>query len=111
MVQITVPLDPAVVLFYSRLADSAGKPLEQVLSDALFKLVISPHLSAMEDDDPQNYKYYIEAIGAWSDISDAEPDKCDTSALETLMSRRRDKLVELSSSEVFTIYERMKEKE
>lgn len=84
---------------------------DAAVSDALFKLVISPHLSAMEDDDPQNYKYYIEAIGAWSDISDAEPDKCDTSALETLMSRRRDKLVELSSSEVFTIYERMKEKE
>jgi len=51
MVQITVPLDPAVVLFYSRLADSAGKPLEQVLSDALFKLAGELSLQALRSAD------------------------------------------------------------
>ena len=38
MTEITLHLEPAVVLFYSRIATAAGKPLEQVLSDALFKL-------------------------------------------------------------------------
>ena len=38
MIHITVPLEPAVVLFYGRIATAAGKELEQVLSDALFKL-------------------------------------------------------------------------
>ena len=38
MINITVPLDPCVVLLYSRIAEAAGKSLEQVLSDALFKL-------------------------------------------------------------------------
>ena len=51
MVQITVPLDPAVVLFYSRLADAAGKPLEQVLSDALFKLAGELSLQALRSAD------------------------------------------------------------
>ncbi len=89
---------------------SALAEADAAVSDALYKLVIAPHLSAMENDDPGNHKYYIEAIGALSDISDSDPEKCDTSALESLMSRRREKLVELSSSEIFTIYERMKER-
>jgi len=38
MTEITLRLDPAVVLFYTRIADAAQKSLEQVLSDALFKL-------------------------------------------------------------------------
>jgi len=38
MTNVTLTLDPAVVLFYSRIACSAGVSLEQVLSDALFKL-------------------------------------------------------------------------
>ena len=81
---------------------------DAAVADALYKIVIEPHLSAMEREDPENHKYYIEALGAWSDISDSEPDECDSADLEALMSRRREKLVELSSSEVFTIYERMK---
>ena len=51
MINICVPLDPAVVLFYSRLADSAGKPLEQVLSDALFKLAGELSLEALRKHD------------------------------------------------------------
>ena len=38
MNKVTVLLDPAVVLFYTRIAEQAGISLEQVLSDALFKL-------------------------------------------------------------------------
>ena len=38
MTKVTLYLEPAVALFYSRVADWAGLPLEQVLCDALFKL-------------------------------------------------------------------------
>ena len=38
MKEVRLLLDPAVVLFYTRIAASAGLPLEQVLCDALFKL-------------------------------------------------------------------------
>ena len=38
MTQGTLLLEPSVALFYTRIALSAGKSLEQVLSDALFKL-------------------------------------------------------------------------
>ena len=47
MVNVTVTLEPAVVLFYGRLAEAAGKPLEQVLSDALFKLAGELSLEAL----------------------------------------------------------------
>ena len=38
MTEVTLTLDPTVVLFYSRIADTMGMPLEKVLADALFKL-------------------------------------------------------------------------
>ena len=38
MTEITLHLDPAVLVFYSRIARAVGKSLEQVLADALFKL-------------------------------------------------------------------------
>lgn len=38
MTEVTLLLDPMVVLFYKRIADAAGIRLEQVLHDALFKL-------------------------------------------------------------------------
>ena len=38
MTEITLHLEPAVIRFYDRIAVAAGIPLEQVLSDALFKL-------------------------------------------------------------------------
>ena len=47
MIKITVPLDPAVVLFYGRVAEAAGLSLEQVLSDALFKLAGELSLEAL----------------------------------------------------------------
>ena len=48
MTNVTLTLDPAVVLFYSRIAVSAGVTLEQVLCDALFKLAGELSLEAMQ---------------------------------------------------------------
>ena len=48
MEEVTVLLDPAVVLFYTRIAKQAGLSLEQVLSDALFKLAGELSLEAMQ---------------------------------------------------------------
>ena len=48
MTQITLLLEPTVVLFYSRVAAQAGLPLEQVLSDTLFKLAAELSLSALQ---------------------------------------------------------------
>ena len=48
MTKITLHLEPAVVLFYTRIAAVSGKPLEQVLSDALFKLAGELSLEALK---------------------------------------------------------------
>ena len=48
MTQVTLFLEPAVVLFYTRIAEGAGVPLEQVLSDALFKLAGELSLEALQ---------------------------------------------------------------
>ena len=48
MTRITLSLDPAVVLFYSRIAQSLGLTVEQVLSDALFKLAGELSLEALQ---------------------------------------------------------------
>lgn len=48
MTQVTLMLEPSVVLFYSRIATAAEKPLEQVLCDALFKLAGELSLEAMQ---------------------------------------------------------------
>lgn len=47
MVQVTLLLEPAVALFYTNIARSANIPLEQVLSDALFKLAGELSLEAI----------------------------------------------------------------
>ena len=49
MTEITLHLDPTVVLFYTRIASAAGRPLEQVLSDALFKLAGELSLEALKE--------------------------------------------------------------
>ena len=48
MVHISLPLEPELVCFYSKVAESAGKTLEQVLSDALFKLAGELSLQALK---------------------------------------------------------------
>ena len=48
MTQVTLLLEPSVALFYTRVAQSAGIPLEQVLTDALFKLAGELSLEALQ---------------------------------------------------------------
>ena len=48
MIPVTVQLEPSVALFYTRVAYSSGKTLEQVLSDALFKLAGELSLEALQ---------------------------------------------------------------
>ena len=48
MNQVTLILEPSVALFYTRIALSAGVPLEQVLQDALFKLAGELSLEALK---------------------------------------------------------------
>ena len=48
MKQVTLDLDPSVVLFYTRIATSAGMPLEQVLCDALFRLAGELSIEALQ---------------------------------------------------------------
>ena len=47
MTQVTLILDPSVALFYTKVANQAGISLEQVLSDALFKLAGELSLEAL----------------------------------------------------------------
>ena len=48
MTQVTLLLEPAVVLFYSAIAHKNDLPLEQVLTDALFKLAGELSLEALK---------------------------------------------------------------
>lgn len=47
MMQITILLEPSAALFYTNISKAAGIPLEQVLSDALFKLAGELSLEAL----------------------------------------------------------------
>ena len=47
MIPIEIHLEPAVLLFYTRIACSTGKPLHQILADALFKLAGELSLEAL----------------------------------------------------------------
>ena len=49
MTQVTLTLEPAVALFYTRIALSTGKTVEQVLSDALFRLAGELSLEALQN--------------------------------------------------------------
>lgn len=48
MTQVTLCLEPAVALFYTRIACASGRTLEQVLTDALFKLAGELSLEALQ---------------------------------------------------------------
>ena len=54
MTEVTLQLESAAVLFYGRIAAAAGLPLEQVLSDALFKLAGELSLQALREDYKRN---------------------------------------------------------
>ena len=48
MTQVTLLLEPAVALFYNRVAEQVGISLEQLLCDALFKLAGELSLEALK---------------------------------------------------------------
>lgn len=52
MTQVTLTLEPAVALFYTRIALSTGKTVEQVLCDALFRLAGELSLEALQNNPP-----------------------------------------------------------
>lgn len=52
MTQVTLFLEPAVVRFYEQIAKKLGLTLEQVLSDALFKLAGELSLEALQNRCP-----------------------------------------------------------
>ena len=54
MTCVYVLLEPAVLAFYSRLAEAVGLSLEQVLSDALFKLAGELSLEALHHVSPRH---------------------------------------------------------
>lgn len=47
MPEFTISLDPAAAALYRRVASATGKPVEEVLSDALFKLAGELSLEAL----------------------------------------------------------------
>ena len=49
MTEVTILLEPSVALFYTHIANAAGLSLEQVLSDALFKLAGELSLEALRE--------------------------------------------------------------
>ena len=48
MAQFTISLDPAAAALYLRVAQAAGKPVEEDLADALFKLAGELSLEALQ---------------------------------------------------------------
>ena len=54
MTEVTLHLEPAVVLFYARIAATAGLSLEQVLCDALFKLAGELSLESLKKNNLEN---------------------------------------------------------
>ena len=48
MIPVILSLQPEVIHFYANIANAAGLPLEQVLSDALFKLAGELSLEALK---------------------------------------------------------------
>ncbi len=48
MIPIQIELTPEVLLFYTRVACTVGKPLEQVISDALYRLAGELSLEALQ---------------------------------------------------------------
>ena len=50
MTQVTLLLEPSVALFYTKVAQQSGVPLEKVLSDTLFMLAGELSLHALKNE-------------------------------------------------------------
>lgn len=53
MKKVTINLDDAVYQFYQKVGNSAQRPVEQVISDALFKLAGELSLEALHKKNKQ----------------------------------------------------------
>lgn len=51
MIPVILSLEPEVIRFYTHIAAVAGLPVEQVLSDALFKLAGELSLEALKSSE------------------------------------------------------------
>ncbi len=56
---ITITLEPEVLCFYTKIADRIHLPVEQVLSDALFKLAGKLSLDALDTPIPSSTCEYF----------------------------------------------------
>lgn len=54
MTQVTILLEPSVALFYNKVAQLSGFPLEKVLSDTLYKLAGELSLEALSKAHPED---------------------------------------------------------
>ena len=52
MISVSISLDPAVAYFYGQVAKQAELPIEQVLSDVLFKLAGELSIEALQKGKP-----------------------------------------------------------
>ena len=48
MTEVTILLEPVVALFYTKIAELTGLPVEKVLSDTLYKLAGELSLEALQ---------------------------------------------------------------
>ena len=81
---------------------------DSALCDTLFNSACTIHLSEMEKSDPETYKYYWLTISQFADLSDIDPEHADDAAIEKLKKNSADAADELNSSEIITIYRRIK---
>jgi len=81
---------------------------DAALSDALFYSTCNVHLSEMEKTDPKSYQYYWLTLSGYADLSDIEPEQPDAAAIEKLRNDSKAAFDELESSELITIYKRVK---
>ena len=63
MKKVTINLDDAVYQFYQKVGNSAQRPVEQVISDALFKLAGELSLEALHKKYKQGCVSYGAACG------------------------------------------------
>ena len=95
MAQFTISLDPAAAALYLRVAQAAGKPVEEVLADALFKLAgelsLEAHLAAYDERfaNRMDFAYRLHGLGKAEVERYLEDWSVEERAMEVLTSRAR----------------------
>ena len=95
MAQFTISQDPAAAALYLRVAQAAGKPVEEVLADALFKLAgelsLEAHLAAYDERfaNRMDFAYRLHGLGKAEVERYLEDWSVEERAMEVLTSRAR----------------------